>query len=359
MMKAAVCYEFGKPLVVEELEIDPPQKGEVKVRLAATAVCHSDIHFIKGDLGGKLPFVAGHEAAGYIEEVGEGVTLVKAGDPVVVSLLRSCGQCLYCKTGRPNLCEARWPLDTESRLRNKRGEVVAHGVRTAAFAEYTIVDKSQVVQVPKEMPLDRACLLACGVITGFGAVVNCAKVKPLRSVVVVGIGGVGLNAIQGAAFSGAYPIIAADTLDSKLKAARAFGATHTLNVAKEKDPIKAVQKLTSGRGADYVIVTVGSTAAVRQGFSMLGRGGTTVIVGLATEPVSASPMEFIDGEKILTGSFMGTTNLSVDVPKLVALYQAGQLKLDELITARYPLAQINKAIDSVVKGEALRNVIVF
>lgn len=358
-MKAAVCYEFDKPLVVEELDMDPPQRGEVKVRLAATAVCHSDIHFIKGDLGGKLPFVAGHEAAGYIDEVGEGVTSVKPGDPVVVSLLRSCGQCLYCKTGRPNICEARWPLDTESRLRNKRGEVVAHGVRTAAFAEYTIVDKSQVVQVSKEMPLDRACLLACGVITGFGAVVNCAKVKPLSSVVVVGIGGVGLNSIQGAAFSGAYPIIAVDMLDSKLKVARTFGATHTVNAAKEKDPVKAVQQLTSGRGADYVIVTVGSTPAIRQGFSMSGRRGMTVIVGLATESPVISPMEYIDGEKILTGSFMGTTNLSVDIPKLVALYQAGQLKLDELITARYPLDQINKAIDSLLKGEALRNIIVF
>ncbi len=358
-MKAAVCYEFKKPLVVEELDIDSPHKGEVKVRLAATAVCHSDIHFINGDLGGKLPFVPGHEAAGYVEEVGEGVTSVKPGDAVVVSLLRSCGQCLYCKTGRPNMCDAKWPLDTESRLRNKRGESIAHGVRTAAFAEYTIVDKSQLVPIPKEMPIDRAALLACGVITGFGAVVNCAKVRPFNSVVVIGIGGVGLNAVQGAAFSGAYPIIAVDMLDSKLKVARTFGATHTVNVAKEKDPIKAVQELTSGMGADYVIVTVGSTPAIRQGFSMSGRRGMTIIVGLATESPTISPMEFIDGEKILTGSFMGTTNLSVDVPKLVALYQAGRLKLDELITARYPLAQINKAIDSVVKGEALRNVIMF
>lgn len=358
-MKAAVCYEFGKPLVVEELDMDPPQRGEVKVRLAATAVCHSDIHFISGDLGGKLPFVPGHEAAGYIEELGEGVTSVKPGDAVVVSLLRSCGQCLYCKTGRPNMCDATWPLDTESRLRNKRGEVVAHGVRTAAFAEYTIVDKSQVVKLPKEMPLDRACLLACGVITGFGAVVNRAQVKPLSSVVVVGIGGVGLNAIQGAAFSGAYPIIAVDMLDSKLEVARTFGATHTVNAAKEKDPVESVRQMTSGLGADYVIVTVGSTPAIRQGFSMSGRRGMTVIVGLATESPVISPMELIDGEKILTGSFMGTTNLSVDVPKLVALYQAGQLKLDELITARYPLDQINTAIESLLKGESLRNIIVF
>ena len=358
-MKAAVCYEFNKPLVVEEVDIDTPQRGEVKVRLAVTAVCHSDIHFIKGELGGKLPFVPGHESAGYIEEVGEGVTSVKPGDAVVVSLLRSCGQCLYCKTGRPHMCEARWPLDTESRLRNKRGESIAHGLRAATFAEYTIVDQSQVVKIPGDMPMDRAALLACGVITGFGAVVNRAQVEPLSSVVILGTGGVGLNAVQGAAFSGAYPIIAVDMLDSKLEAARNFGATHTVNAAKEQDPVKAVRELTAGRGADYVIVTVGITAAVRQGLSMSGRHGMTVIVGLATESRSSSPMEYIDSEKTLTGSFMGTTNLSVDIPKLVALYQAGQLKLDELITARYSLDQINEAIEAVEKGEALRNVIVF
>lgn len=358
-MKAAVCYEFKKPLVVEELDIDKPHKGEVKVRLAATAVCHSDIHFINGDLGGQLPFLPGHESAGYVEEVGAGVTSVKPGDAVVVSLLRSCGQCLYCKTGRPNMCDAKWPLDTESRLRNKQGKSIAHGLRVASFAEYTIVDKSQVVPIPRDMPLDRAALLACGVITGFGAVVNRAQVKPLSSVVVIGIGGVGLNAIQGAVFSGAYPIIAVDMLDSKLKTARAFGATHTVNSAKVKDPVEAVNKLTAGRGADYVIVTVGVTAAIRQGFSMAGRRGTTVMVGLATESPSISPMEFLDGEKTLTGCFMGTTNLSLDVPRLVELYQAGSLKLDELITARYPLERINDAIDAVVKGKALRNVIMF
>ena len=358
-MKAAVCYEFKKPLVVEEVDMDPPQRREVKVRIAATAVCHSDIHFIGGDLGGKLPFVPGHESAGYIEEVGEGVTSVKPGDTVVVSLLRSCGQCLYCKSGRPHICEAKWPLDTESRMRNKRGESLGHGLRAATFAEYTIVDQSQVVQIPGDMPMDRAALLACGVITGFGAVVNRAKVKPLSSVVIIGVGGVGVNAVQGATFSGAYPVIAVDMLDNKLEAARNFGATHTVNAAKEKDPVQAVRELTSGRGADYVFVTVGVTAAVRQGLSMSGRQGMTVCVGLATESLSSSPMEYIDGEKILTGSFMGTTNLSVDVPKLVALYQAGRLKLDELITARYSLDQINEAIESVEKGEALRNVIVF
>ncbi len=357
-MKAAVCYELNKPLVIDELDLDPPKAGEVKVRMAATAVCHSDIHFISGDLGPPPPFVAGHESSGYIDAVGPGVTSVKVGDPVVLSLLRSCGQCVSCRTGRPNMCEAKWPLDTESRMRNKKGEVIKHGVRTASFAEYAIVDKSQVVKIPANMPMDRACLLACGVITGFGAVVNRAKVKPMQSAVVIGIGGVGLNAVQGARIAGAYPVIAVDTLDNKLEAAKKFGATHTVN-AKAGDPVKAVQDLTDGRGADFSFITVGVTSAVRQGLSMIGRGGMAVIVGLATQELTSNPMEFIDGEKVLTGSFMGTTNLAVDIPKMVALYQAGVLKLDELITQRYPLDKINDAIDAVKKGTALRNVITF
>jgi S-(hydroxymethyl)glutathione dehydrogenase/alcohol dehydrogenase len=358
-MKAAVCHEFGKPLVVEELDIDPPQKGEVKVHLAATAVCHSDIHFLEGELGGQTPVVAGHESSGYIEEVGEGVTSVKPGDAVVVSLLRSCGKCLYCKTGRPHLCEAQWPLDTQHRLHNKKGEDVNQGLWVASFAEYTIVNESQVVKVPDNVPMDSMSLLGCGVITGFGAVVNRARPEPMSSLVVIGVGGVGLNAIQGAVFAGAHPIIAVDMLDSKLKAAKDFGATDTVNASKEKDPIEAVRKLTSGRGADYVIVTVGSTAALKQGLSMSGKQGMTVIVGLATQEMTVMPMEFIDAEKTMAGCFMGVTNLSVDIPRIVSLYQSGRLKLDELITERYPLDRINEAIKAVVDGKALRNVIVF
>lgn len=359
-MKAAVCYEFGKPLVVEEVSLDPPQKGEVKVRLTATAVCHSDIHAIRGELFAAVPFVAGHESAGYIEEVGEGVTSVKPGDAVIVSLLASCGKCLYCRTARPHMCEARWPLERESRLHNKQGQALGHGFKTATFAEYAIVDQSQTVTIPEDMPMDRAALLACGVITGFGAVVNRARVRPLESVVVVGIGGVGLSAVQGAAICGAYPVIAVDVLDSKLEAARVFGATHTVNAAKG-DAVAAVRQLTSGRGADYVFVAVGSGAVIEQGFDMAGPRGATVIVGLpeVNKKVGMPPFSFLRPEKVLMGSFMGTTNLSVDIPKLVTLYRAGKLKLDELITARYPLAQINEAIAAVMRGEALRNVIVF
>ena len=357
-MKAAVCYEFGKPLVIEQIDIDPPKGTEVKVKIGATAVCHSDIHSIKGELGGGVPQVPGHESAGWVEQLGDKATQVKVGDEVVVSLLKSCGVCHFCRTGRPFLCEHDWPHNRERRLHNKKGEDLRAMTGVGGFAEYVIVDQSQCVVVPKELPVDRACLLACGVITGFGAVVNRAKVEPLSSVVVIGIGGVGLNSIQGAALSGAYPVIAVDVLDSKLQAAKSFGATHGVN-ASDKDAIKQVQALTAGRGADNVIITVGSTAAIQQGYAMAGPRGTIVVVGLAPRGETLTLPTFFGGEKTVTSSSMGTTNLAVDVPKLVTLYQNKKLKLDELITKRYPLEQINEAITAVVQGEALRNIITF
>ncbi len=360
-MKAAVCYEFNKPWVVEDVDIDPPKKGEVKVRLAATAICHSDIHACKGEMADTPPFVGGHESAGYIEEVGEDVTSVKPGDPVVASLLASCGKCLYCLTGLPHLCEVMAPFgDPKKRVINKKGQRLVQAANIGSFAEYTVIDESQVVKVPKDMPLDRAALLACGFITGFGAVVNRAQIKPLSSVVIIGTGGVGISAVQGAALSGAYPIIAVDILDNKVEASRTFGATHTLN-SKKKDAIEAVKELTSGRGADYAFVTVGNIDAIRQGFSMVGTRGTAVIVGVPApaETITLSPLEFLGGEKTLTACQMGSTNLRVHIPKLVALYKAGFIKLDEMITGRYPLEQINEAQELVERGEALRNVIVF
>ena len=359
-MKAAVCYEFGKPLVVEEVTLDPPQRGEVKIRLAATGICHSDIHDIKGELPGPLPFVGGHECAGYVAELGEGVTSVKPGDPVVVTFLSPCGKCVYCVSGFPHLCQAEWRLDRESPLRNRRGQRLAAKVKVGGFAEYVVVEECQVVRIPGDMPIDRAALLACGVITGFGAVVNRMQVKALSSVVVIGAGGVGLNAIQGAAFVGAYPVIAVDILDTKLAATRTFGATHTVNASKE-DAVNAVRRLTSGRGADYVFVTLGSIAAIRQGFAMTGPRGAAVIIGLppASEKLTLAPLEFVRDERTLTGCFMGSVRPSIDIPHLVELYQAGRLKLDELITGRYPLEKINEAIASTERGEALRNVIVF
>jgi Zn-dependent alcohol dehydrogenase len=359
-MKAAVCYAFGQPLVVEEVDIDPPQAGEIKVRLTATAICHSDVHLIRGEWGGDLPVVAGHEAAGVVEAIGPHVTLAQPGDAVVVSLLRSCGRCEACAIGRPHLCEGQFALRTESRLRNKRGEALQHGTRTAAFAEYAIVDQSQVVQVPSDMPLDRAALLACGVITGLGAVVNTARVRPGQSVAVIGVGGVGLNAIQGAALCGAHPIVAIDRLDTKLAAGRAFGATHTINAA-EQDAVAELKKLVGRRGVDYAFVTVGHPSAVAQALGMIRQHGTVVIVGIPPEGTTvALPIgSLVLNERRVIGSFMGSTRLRIDIPRLVELYRHGRLKLDELITGRYPLEQINEAITIMESGEVLRNVIVF
>ncbi len=359
-MKAAVCNEFGKPLVIEDIDIESPGEGQVKVKLAATAICHSDIHAVRGELMKSTPMLAGHESSGYIAELGKGVTGLEPGDPVVVSMVASCGHCLYCSRGLPHLCEYDFPLESHSPLKNKSGQSIHNMVKVASFAEYAIIDKSQVVKIPRDMPMDRAALLGCGVITGFGSVVYRAKVELLSSVVVIGAGGVGINSIQGAALSGAYPVIVVDVLESKLKAARDFGATHTVN-ARECNPIEEVRKLTSGRGADYVFVTVGSTASMEQGFQMSGRRGMTVIIGLPRpeDRISLSPFDFIGTERVLTGCNLGAINLQVDIPDLIRLYRAGKLKLDELISGHYRLEEINQAIDSVIRGDALRNVIMF
>lgn len=358
-MKAAVCYEYGKPLVIEDLDIAPPGPGDVKVKMAATAICHSDIHIVRGELPFPLPVVVGHESAGWIEEVGEGVTSVKVGDPVVASLLISCGKCKFCVNGMTHLCEAVWPRDTQSPY-SKDGKPINQAIKIGSWAEYTIVHESQCVKIPDDMPLDRACMLACGVITGFGAVVWRAKPEIASSCVIIGIGGVGLNAVQGAALCGAYPVIAVDVNDSKLEAARTFGATHVVN-ARNGDPVEAVKALTEGRGADYVFVTVGAIGAMSQGVAMTGPRGTAVWVGLpkSTETAPMSPFELIRQERTITGSFMGTTELKTDIPKLIALYKAGKLKLDELITKHYKLEEINEAIKAVEDGKALRNIIMF
>ncbi len=358
-MKAAVCYTYGEPLVIEDVVIDPPQVGEVKVRVAATAICHSDIHLIKGEFGGTVPVVAGHEAAGVVEEVGAGVTLTKPGDRVVVSLLRSCGRCYSCTMGAPNNCEAQWVLDQNSRLHNQQGQALRHGTRVGAFAEYCIVDQSQVVPISDDIAYDKASLLACGVITGVGAVINTAQVRPGNSVVVIGCGGVGLNAVQGAALAGAYPIIAVDVLDTKLDSARSFGATHTVNSTQE-NLRDVTRSLTNKRGADYVFVTVGSPKALEQSFALLSKAGAVVIVGLAgSVPLTLPVSMLIWNESRILTSWMGSARLRVDVPRLVTMYREGRLKLDELITAHYPLEQINDAIAALEQGHSLRNVIIF
>ncbi len=359
-MKAAVCREFGKPLVIEDLVLDPPEAGEVRVRVKACAICHSDIIFIDGGWGGTLPAVYGHEAAGIVEEIGPGVTGAAVGDAVVVSLLRWCGTCFHCTHGETHLCERAFPLDLNGRLHDRSGAPVKQGLRTGAFAEEIVVHESQVARVPDPMPFDSASLLACGVITGLGAVFNTAHVRAGSSVVVIGAGGVGINAIQGATLAGARSVIAVDLLDVKLEAARAFGATHVLN-ARDPNAANTIRTICGGRGADYVFVTVGSSRAVEEAFAFLRPAGTLVFVGMpATGDTSRIEVGEVAnlGQRIL-GSKMGSTRLQADIPKLVDLYDQGRLRLDELITARYPIEEINAAVASTRSGAALRNVIIF
>ena len=260
-MKAAICREFGKPLVIEDVELLPPRTGEVQVKLSACAICHSDILYAEGAWGGDLPAIFGHEAAGIVEKVGDGVKSVHPGDHVLVTLIRSCGNCHYCNQGNRVRCETVFPLDEQSPLRTADGQPIAQGLRTGAFAESVVVEASQLAPIPKDIPMESASVLSCGVITGFGAVVNTAQIPAGCSVVVLGTGGVGLNSVQGAAVAGAEKIIALDLSEAKLQAARNFGATHTVNVSQEKATI-AVYGLTDGRAADYVFVTVGAKSAI-------------------------------------------------------------------------------------------------
>jgi Zn-dependent alcohol dehydrogenase len=359
-MRAAVCRAFGQPLTIEEITCDPPGPGEIEVKLAACAICHSDILYAEGAWGGELPAVYGHEAAGTVTRVGAGVLDLACGDHVVVTLIRSCGHCHSCATGTPVTCETALPLDLKTPLRDRSGKPLVQGLRTAAFAESVVVHSSQAVAIPKDMPLESAALIACGVITGLGAVTNTARLRPGDTAVVIGAGGVGLNAIQGAALAGARSVIAIDTVPEKLKAARQFGATHALSAT---DPTLLQQvKTISGRpGVDHVFVTVGVRSAFVQALSLAARSGTIVLVGMPASGVTIEldPGAIASDNQRILGSKMGGSVIHRDIPQIVALYRQGRLKLDELISNRFPLEQINEAIASSKSGTALRNVILF
>jgi S-(hydroxymethyl)glutathione dehydrogenase/alcohol dehydrogenase len=360
-MKAAVCRAFGQALTIEEVDLAPPGPGEVRVKVAACAICHSDILYADGAWGGALPAVYGHEAAGIVEEVGTGVTHLRPGDHAVVTLIRFCGHCPACSRGAQVRCETSFPLDARSPLTVRgTGERLVHGLRTGAFAEQVVVEASQAVAIPRDVPLDRAALLACGVLTGAGAVINTAGVRPGECAVVIGTGGVGLNAVQGAVLAGAAPIIALDISAAKREAALRFGATRAANPATDDVPA-IIRAQNGGRLADWVFVTVGAKSAMEQATQLIGRGGTVVVVGMPASGVTATydPGWLAADEQRIIGSKMGSARIRVDIPYLVAAYQQGRLKLDELISGRYPLARINEAIESVKRGEALRNVIVF
>ena len=358
-MRAAICREFGKPLEITEVTLADPGPGEVRATVKAVAICHSDVLYASGGWGGQLPAVYGHEAAGVVTKIGAGVTDFAPGDHVVVTLVRNCGTCPCCERNYRGSCESSFPLDSSNPLTLADGGTVTQGLRTAAFAEEVTVHESQMVAIPKDVPFDAASLLACGVITGWGAVVNTAAPPPGRDLVVIGCGGVGLNAVQGAAQCSPNRLIAVDLSAEKLEAAKAFGATHTVNGA-EQNPVQAVRELTDGRGADFVFVTVGAVPAMKQSYAMMAPGGASVLVGMADQDARSTfnPLAISDSSCRIIGSKMGHSDIRADIPKLIAMYLAGELKLDELITARMPLDRINEAIENVEKGEGLRNVIV-
>ena len=359
-MRAAVCRGFGEPLEIENVELGAPRTGEVEIEISACAVCHSDIHYIDGAWGGDLPAVFGHEAAGWVRSLGRGVAGLAVGDQVLVTLIRSCGCCRCCASGFPANCEVpREPVE-RSPLRDMNGEPILQGLQSAAFAERVVVGASQVQKLPDDIALDVACLLACGVITGFGAVINTAGVKPGSDVVVIGAGGVGLNSIQGAAIAGAARIIAVDLLPEKLAGAREFGATHVVT-ATDEDAHRQVRRLTGGRGADYVFVTVGSAAAYGQAPRFLAPKGELVAVGMTASDAVAewSPLIYAFQGQSIRGSCMGDTVLPRDIPYLVELYRQGRLRLDELVSNRFPFERINDAIADARSGMSRRNVILF
>ena len=357
-VKAAVCRAFGEPLVIEDITLADPGPGEVEVKLTACAICYSDISYMDGGWGGDLPAVYGHEAAGHVTAVGPGVTSYAEGDTVLVTLVRSCGTCPSCVTQHPATCTNPWDALSHP-ITGADGTNYEQGLRTGAFAEKVVVDTSQIAKIPGDMPLDAASLLSCGVITGVGAVVNTAGLRPGQKAVVIGAGGVGLNAIQGARIAGASRIVAVDMTEEKLAAAREFGATDGV-LATEPKPWSAAKKLMGG-GADAVFVTVGAIKAFDVATRYLGAHGKMVMVGMphTGEETSFQPVVVSALGQEMIGSKMGDVVLARDIPWMVDLYQQGRLKLDELISGRWRLDQINEAIADTKSGAARRNVVIF
>lgn len=364
--KAAVLFEVGQRLQIRDVEVQAPRADEVLVRMAAGGICHSDLHAMTGHLVASLPAILGHEGSGIVTDVGPGVTSVKPGDHVIPLWRLSCGSCEYCSGGRPALCPEGTQIRMTGRLLDGStrftldGKEIKHFAGVSTFSEYSVIPARAVLKIPDDFPLDRAALLGCAVITGVGAVFNCARVRPGSSVAVFGAGGIGLNVIQGAAIAGAEKIIAVDVLPNKLEFARQFGATHTINGA-SGNAVEQIKALTDGKGVEYAFEAIGLPATMRQAYDSLRKRGMAVVIGVApmTTEVSVPVMTLVYEERILTGSVYGSSRPAIDIPKLIALYRGGKLKLDELLTRRYPFAEINEAYGALERGEVARSVVTF
>lgn len=370
--RAAIIREINAPWSVEEIELDPPKNGEVLVKLAASGLCHSDEHVVTGDLAGAtppMPMIGGHEGAGVVLEVGPGVDWLEPGDHVVFGFVPACGRCTSCVEGHSNLCDnsAAFPTgmqisDGTARHHDQHGQDLGLMCLLGSFAEHTVVHESSCVKIEKDWPLDKACLLGCGVVTGWGSAVYAAEVKPGDYVAVVGIGGIGANAVQGAKMAGARAVAAIDPVEFKREKAMAFGATHTY--ASIQEAMENLADSTWGRGFDKVIMTmgVGDGEALGQAFHLGAKRSKIVVTNIhpTSEASIQVPAAFLTlMEKQLIGSLFGSGNIRKDIPRLMELYTQGQLNLDDLITQTYTLDQINEGYEAMRNGENIRGVILF
>jgi NDMA-dependent alcohol dehydrogenase len=367
MPKAAICTAVDAPLEIVDLDLAEPKAGEVRIQLGASGVCHSDLSVTNGTLPIGLPAVLGHEGAGTITQVGEGVDHLKVGDHIVVSWVPQCGQCFFCRRDQGELCEvgsvasmSGGMLDMTSRF-SRDGQPVSVMAASGTFTEETVIPAIGAVKIDPSIPLDAAALIGCGVLTGFGAAVNTADIRKGDSVAVIGCGGVGLNVIQGAKHAGAERIIAVDMVDGKLEHAKAFGATDVVN-AGEGDPVGQVMGLTEGRGADVAFEVIGLGPTIDQAIQMTRRGGQAIIVGVPKFDVTTTltpAMDLLVQEKQIRGSWYGGSNVHQDVPALARLFTEGRLKLKELISQEIRLDQVNEALEVMGSGAIARSVITY
>jgi S-(hydroxymethyl)glutathione dehydrogenase / alcohol dehydrogenase len=361
-MQAAVMRRRDAPLVLEEVAIDAPGPGEVLVRTAASGICHSDLHVIEGGLPMPPPCVLGHEPAGIVEAVGAGVAGFAPGDRVIGCVSAWCGECEMCLRGRPHLCGGaalQRPAGAAPRLRDADGGPLLQFANLSSFAEQMLTHERSLVKIPPEMPLDRAALIGCGVTTGLGAVLRTARIEPGSRCAVIGCGGVGLSAVQGCRIAGAARIVAVDTRREKLELAERLGATHGVDAA-AGDPVAQVLE-ASGGGVDYAFECLGAAETVRQAVAVLKRGGAAVLVGIVPlgQMVELHIADITVSEKRILGSLMGSNRFRLDMPVYVDYYLDGRLRLDEMISARVPLADVNGALDKLRRGEVARQLIVF
>jgi len=361
-VKAAVMRAFNTPLEIEDIEIDDPGPGEVLLKTAASGVCHSDLTVLEGGLPVPPPCILGHEPAGVVEAVGAGVVDFVPGDHVIGCITQWCGVCKFCTGGRPYLCPTQFagrPEGAKARLSKADGELIYQFANLSSFAEKMLCPERSLVKIRDDMPLDRASLIGCGVTTGLGAALNTVHIPAGASVVIIGCGGVGLAALQGARIVGAGKIIAVDAKAWKFGLAQKLGATDCID-ASDGDPVAAVHELTGG-GADFVFECIGLVPTVQQAVAMTGRGGTAVLVGVVPIPemVPIMAADVTLQEKKITGSYMGSNRFRFDMPKYIEFYLDGRLFLDEMISSRIKLEDVNDAFDVMRKGEAARQVIVY